>query len=129
MTPTKDTLTEEECVKLAEWLGFVNKFVNYFDRKETYVWYLPGKFGPYSFGVLKGWLDSAEGERAITDKVEEDYEIVSGRSETNGNRWVRIQRYHPTLPGRILPGKEYWADEPTRIRAIQRAVLKAIGGQ
>jgi len=118
-TEEKDELTQEEAVRLAEWLGLelttrgswgypigINSLETVADDNEC----------------LKLWLNEAEGERALQDKCEQlEWDI--GNDKCKAGRTITLE------PIDAYPLIAYVETAPTRIRALQRAILSAIGGK
>ena len=117
------TLTDEEAVKLAEWVGF--ELIPFKECNTHNFWALQSK----GFGFIKEdlhvWLSSDEGERALMDRLGNEYPLWRLETINDKDRWIfRIKDWYrdATL------SKDFEGTGPTRIAALQRAILGAIGG-
>lgn len=113
---TNKTITQEQAVKIAEWLGFrdAERCGHLFHEVH----------GPKKPDLFPAWLSSPEGEVAMMDKLEELGEDIFNEGALGDSRVVSIQ-----VSGDGTGTSMLFGDSPTRNEALQLAILEMIEGR
>ncbi len=109
-----------DVVKIAEWLGFERTEVEDSRGDKFSLWLGPNRKKEWSKGQIMLWLQSAEGERAMMDKLGELRIRVSVEPPCKTFKFYDIFLYQPHIHGDFIVK----ASGDTRIEALINAILE-----
>ena len=113
-------MTQEQAVKIAEWLGVVETENGLLTYKDDF---MQGDkddaFEPSTWRNVSCWLYSPEGQSAVMDKLD---------SQGYPYSWSATDRNFSIMPKHMYDDEEFEGNAPTRQEALIDAVLEMLKG-